>query len=137
VEVPGGIVWEDEHWLADHCLGPFGVGGLVLKTKAHRTALPDMTHLEAHSLGPALRTLSDAMVRGLPCERVYVAAWVDKPPLHLHFVLEPRYAEDANVSAWALQAARREAPAPSAEESAAAAMRIRTALERSHALGPP
>jgi diadenosine tetraphosphate (Ap4A) HIT family hydrolase len=122
-------VWENEHWLADHCLGPFAIGALVLKTKAHRSSLPEMTLSEAHALGPALRTLSDAMARGLPCERIYVSAWVDKPPLHLHFVLEPRYAEDAGVGAWALQAARREAPPPSADHCAAAAGRIRGALK--------
>jgi diadenosine tetraphosphate (Ap4A) HIT family hydrolase len=135
IDVPGGVVWEDECWLADHCLGPFGVGALVLKTKAHRPSLQTMTPAEATALGPAMRIVSQAMVSGLPCERVYVSAWVDAKPLHLHFVLEPRYADESGVGAWALQAARREAPQPEVEACASAATRVRNSLERSHQAG--
>lgn len=35
VEVPGGTIAETEHWHADHCLGPFGVGAVVVKSKEH------------------------------------------------------------------------------------------------------
>jgi diadenosine tetraphosphate (Ap4A) HIT family hydrolase len=127
--VPGGVVCEDEHWLADHCLGPFGVGALVLKTKAHRASLPDLTAAEAQALGPALRILTLAMVRGLPCERVYVSAWVDQPPLHVHFVLEPRYAQEAGTDPWELQARRRADGPPPADPAAKAAQRVRRALD--------
>ncbi|MQA74961.1 MAG: diadenosine tetraphosphate hydrolase [Solirubrobacterales bacterium] len=127
-EVPGGVVWEDESWVADHCLGPFGVGALVLKARAHRESLPELTDAEARALGPALRTVSAAMVAGLPCERVYVSAWVDQPPLHVHLVIEPRYAEEAGIGAWELQARRRAGEPPAADDAAAAAERVRRAL---------
>jgi diadenosine tetraphosphate (Ap4A) HIT family hydrolase len=121
-------VWEGPRWLADHCLGPFPPGSLVLKARRHVESLPELTDAEVAELGPAMRELSAAMVRGLPCERVYVGAWVDLPPLHVHFVLEPRFASEAGTNAWELQARRRRGPTPSADEAAAAAARIRAAL---------
>jgi diadenosine tetraphosphate (Ap4A) HIT family hydrolase len=127
--VPGGLVWEDEHWLADHCLGPFGVGALVLKTKAHRASVPELTVAETRALGPALRILTRAMVSGLPCERVFLSAWVDRAPLHVHFVLEPRYADEAGTDPWELQARRRADGPPPANSAAAAAQRVRRALD--------
>jgi diadenosine tetraphosphate (Ap4A) HIT family hydrolase len=128
VAVPGGVVWEGRDWLADHCLGPFPAGSLVLKARRHVESLPELADDEAAALGPAIRELSAAMVRGLPCERVYVGAWVDLPPLHVHFVLEPRFAAEQGVNAWELQAQRRRSDASDPCEAAAAAARIRAAL---------
>jgi diadenosine tetraphosphate (Ap4A) HIT family hydrolase len=128
IDVPGGTVWEGPHWLADHCLGPFPAGSLVLKAKRHVESLPELSDEEAAALGPAIRGLSAAMVRGLPCERVYVGAWVDRPPLHVHFVLEPRFADEAGRNAWELQAGRRRGRPPDASTAAAAAARVRAAL---------
>ena len=39
IEVPGGTIAETEHWHADHCIGPFGVGAVVVKTKEHVESL--------------------------------------------------------------------------------------------------
>lgn len=128
IDVPGGTVWEGAHWLADHCLGPFPAGSLVLKARRHVESLPELSDAEAAALGPAIRGLSAAMVRGLPCERVYVGAWVDLPPLHVHFVLEPRFADEAGRNAWELQAERRRGRPPDAEAAAAAAAHVRAAL---------
>ncbi len=89
--VPGGVIYENEHWLADHCIGSLGVGSLVVKTKVHREALWELTPDEASSLGPFLQTLSAAMVKVLGAERVYLSMWVDEQPYHVHLVLQPRY----------------------------------------------
>ncbi len=42
VEVPGGTIAATEHWHAYHCLGPFGVGAVVVKTREH---VEDLWHL--------------------------------------------------------------------------------------------
>jgi hypothetical protein len=39
IDVPGGTIAETQHWDADHCLGPFGVGAVVVKSKEHVEAL--------------------------------------------------------------------------------------------------
>jgi diadenosine tetraphosphate (Ap4A) HIT family hydrolase len=98
---PGGIVFENEYWLADHCVGAFGVGAIVLKTKAHRENVWELTPEESQSLGDALKTVSGAIVQALRADRVYVSLWVDQRPYHVHFVLQPRY--PGNLEAWGLK----------------------------------
>jgi diadenosine tetraphosphate (Ap4A) HIT family hydrolase len=91
---PGGVIAETAHWRADHCLGPFGVGAVVVKTKEH---IEDFWRLPANlaaELGPFAQRLSSAIVDGLGAERVYLTMWVDLPPHHVHLVLYPRYPDD-------------------------------------------
>lgn len=91
VSVPGGIIAENTWWLADHCLGKHGLGAIVVKTRAHRENLWDLTPNEAASLGPFLQQVTNAMQIALKAERIYINSWVDQPPYHVHFVLQPRY----------------------------------------------
>jgi diadenosine tetraphosphate (Ap4A) HIT family hydrolase len=122
---------DDEHWFADHCLGPFPVGSFVLSTKEHRGSLWEMTAQESASLGPALRRLSEAMVNALGAERVYLGMWVDAPPHHLHFVLEPRHPESdeaGGVRGWKLQEWRRHQSPPDWRAAEEAANKLRSYL---------
>jgi len=124
IEVPGGMIAETEHWHADHCIGPFGVGAVVVKTKEH---VEDLWHLPdgaAGELGPFLRRISGAIVDGLGAERAYLTMWVDKPPLHVHMVVYPRWPDDPD-RALDLQARRWEEGPPAAAEAAEAAGRLR------------
>lgn len=52
IEVPGGTIAETEHWHADHCIGPFGVGAVVVKTKEHVEDLWNLPDGAADELGP-------------------------------------------------------------------------------------
>jgi diadenosine tetraphosphate (Ap4A) HIT family hydrolase len=129
IEVPGGMIAETEHWHADHCIGPFGVGAVVVKTKAH---IEDLWHLPAGAadeLGPFLRRISGAIVEGLGAERAYLTMWVDKPPLHVHMVVYPRWPDDPD-RALDLQARRWEEGPPAATEAAEAAERLRDHLRK-------
>jgi diadenosine tetraphosphate (Ap4A) HIT family hydrolase len=127
VEVPGGTIDETEHWHADHCLGPFGVGAVVVKSKEHVGELWGLPDAAAAELGPFLRRISGAIVEGLGAERAYLTMWVDKPPLHVHLVVYPRWPDeekrgpDVDVERWA-------AGLPPAAEAAAAAERLRAFL---------
>ena len=100
-------------------------------------SLPELTDAEARGLGTAVRFVSAAMVAGLPCERVYVSAWVDRAPLHVHFVFEPRYREEREIGAWELQARRRASGPPDPEQAAVAARRVRRALAERVPGSPP
>jgi diadenosine tetraphosphate (Ap4A) HIT family hydrolase len=126
-DVPGGIIAGDEHWVVDHCLGPFGVGAFVLKTKEHRDSLWMLTDDETASLGPWLRRLSQAIIDALGAERVYVTMWVDAPPNHMHFVVWPRYPSEPRASQ--LEAKRREEGIADWAAMAAAADRVRERLQ--------
>jgi diadenosine tetraphosphate (Ap4A) HIT family hydrolase len=125
-KVPGGRVLEEEHWVAEHCIGAFGVGAFVAKTREHRDSLWSMTDAEAASLGPFLQCLSSAIVGGLGAERVYVTMWVDAPPHHLHLVLWPRYPGEQR--AFELQARRLEEGRPDDDAMTEAARRVKEHL---------
>jgi diadenosine tetraphosphate (Ap4A) HIT family hydrolase len=131
IDVPGGLIFETEHWAADHCLGSFGVGSIVVKTKAHRQNLWELTPAESASLGDVLKILSGAMVQALAAERVYVSLWVDQLPYHVHFVLQPRYPEpqENGLKGWRLQYARLQQGSPDAEQMSVVAKKIRATLQ--------
>jgi diadenosine tetraphosphate (Ap4A) HIT family hydrolase len=138
ITVPGGLIFEQDAWVADHCLGAFGVGSLVVKTRAHRENLWDLTAEESAALGEVLKTLSQAMVQALGAERVYVSLWVDQPPYHVHFVLQPRYPEptEGGLKGWQLQQTRLQQGSPDPILAAAAAEKIRAYLRRSRPFDP-
>jgi diadenosine tetraphosphate (Ap4A) HIT family hydrolase len=127
IEVPGGTIAETDHWHADHCLGPFGVGAVVVKTKDHVEDLWHLPDAAAEELGGFLRRISTAIVEGLGAERAYLTMWVDKPPHHVHMVVYPRWASDG-VKALDLQRRRHEEGPPPAEEAGEAADRMRSFL---------
>jgi diadenosine tetraphosphate (Ap4A) HIT family hydrolase len=127
IEVPGGTIAETPHWHADHCIGPFGVGAVVVKTKEHIEDLWNLPEGAANELGPFLRRISGALVDGLGAERAYLTMWVDKPPLHVHMIVYPRWPDDPD-RALDLQVRRWGEGAPPAGEAAAAAERRRAFL---------
>lgn len=131
VSVPGGTLAENDGWLADHCLGPYGVGAVVVKTRQHRENLWDLTPEETATLGPFLQQISQAMVAALAAERVYVGLWVDQPPYHVHFVLQPRYPGKAELGlkGLELQVYRSLNKPPSEAEMADAAHRLKQYLQ--------
>jgi diadenosine tetraphosphate (Ap4A) HIT family hydrolase len=129
---PGGIVFENQFWLADHCIGAFGVGSIVVKTKAHRANLWELTPEESQSLGPILQAVSNAIIQALGAERVYVSLWVDQPPYHVHFVLQPRYpghSEAWGLKGWKLQFIRLLRGKPDPVRAEAAAQKVREFLK--------
>jgi diadenosine tetraphosphate (Ap4A) HIT family hydrolase len=124
--VPGGHVLENDHWVAEHCVGAFGVGAFVVKTRAHRDSLWAMTEEEAAALGPFMQRVSAAIVEGMGAERVYVTMWVDAPPHHLHLVLWPRYPGEERGSE--LESRRSMEGIPSDDAMADAARRVKECL---------
>ena len=131
VEVPGGVIAENDWWIADHCVGPYGIGSVVVKTKAHRENLWDLNAAETAALGPFLQQISQAVAHALAAERVYVSLWVDSPPYHVHFVVQPRYPgqHELGLRGLELQVYRTLSHPPSPEEMAEAASRVKAYLE--------
>ena len=129
IEVPGGTIDETLHWHADHCIGPFGAGAVVVKSKEHVGDLWRLPDAAAAELGPFLRRISGAVVEGVGAERAYLTMWVDKPPHHVHLVVYPRWPSDEKRG-WDLDAERRAAGPPAPVEAADAAERLRVFLRR-------
>ena len=91
VDAPGGIIWSNERWLVDHCVGPLGVGTLIVKPVRHETSMGGLTEREANDLGPLLKRAA-AVVKDLAnADQVYVCLWSHAGfvPGHIHFVVQP------------------------------------------------
>src|SRR5919202_4794997 len=69
--LPGGVIHEGSHWLVEHCVGPLGVGTLLVKSKRHVTRVAELTEEEAAELGPLLRRTAAALGRLFAPEQVY------------------------------------------------------------------
>lgn len=90
IGTPGGRIYSDDLWIADHGVPPLVRGYVVLKPKRHVRDLADLTPEEASAFGHAAKRVTAAMRSALQPERVYVCAFVEAVP-HLHFHLLPRY----------------------------------------------
>jgi diadenosine tetraphosphate (Ap4A) HIT family hydrolase len=40
--LPGGVIYEGHSWIVEHCVGPFGVGTLLVKSKRHVTRVSQL-----------------------------------------------------------------------------------------------
>ena len=80
-ELPGGVVSATANRRVEHCVGPLGVGTLVVKPTRHVVHLADLEPAEAAELGPLLQRSAD----------VYVCLWshAGGVPVHIHFVVQP------------------------------------------------
>lgn len=94
-ELPGGLIHDSGQLLVEHCVGPLGVGTLVVKPRRHVTHVWELTDREAAELGPLLARVARAQRELLEPEQIYVNLWSHSGgvPNHLHWVLQPVGAE--------------------------------------------
>lgn len=86
--VPGGRIVETISWIVEHCIGPFGVGSLILKTKQHKVRFSECTQAEVREFAKLLKSIHLAMEEVLAPERIYVSLWGEVTP-HIHLVIQP------------------------------------------------
>lgn len=89
--LPGGLIHDAECWRVEHCVGPLGVGTLVLKPKRHVTRVAELTPDEAQEHGPLLRSCAAVVDSLLKPEQTYVCLWshAGGEPGHIHYVVQP------------------------------------------------
>jgi diadenosine tetraphosphate (Ap4A) HIT family hydrolase len=89
--LPGGRIHRTEYWLVEHCIGPLGLGTLIVKPDRHVTAVDALTDGEAQELGPLLRQASAVARQLVQAEQVYNCLWshAGGVPVHIHFVIQP------------------------------------------------
>ena len=77
--------------MVEHCVGPLGVGTLILKPARHVTAVADLSAAEADDLGPLLRQTSWVARQLVAAEQVYNCLWSHSGglPVHIHYVVQP------------------------------------------------
>lgn len=92
ISAPGGVVHDNRMWFVSHHTGPFtDPGELILKTRRHCESLAELTREEAESLGPLLRSATQALERVTGAERIYAMSFNERLR-HVHFLLLPRTA---------------------------------------------
>jgi diadenosine tetraphosphate (Ap4A) HIT family hydrolase len=89
--LPGGRVAETAAWVVEHCVGPLGVGTLIVKPNRHVTHVAELTTAEAAELGPLLQRTAAVVSELLGPEQVYVTLWshAGGTPGHIHWVVQP------------------------------------------------
>jgi len=89
--LPGGVIHATELWLVEHCVGPLGVGTLIVKPKRHVVHVWELTGAEAAELGPLLRETASVVASLTQPDQVYVCLWSHQGgvPVHIHFVVQP------------------------------------------------
>jgi diadenosine tetraphosphate (Ap4A) HIT family hydrolase len=120
--LPGGRILSQDGWIVEHCVGPLGVGTLVVKPRRHVLRVSELSAGEAKALGPLLQRVAATVDQLTDADQVYVSLWshANREPVHIHFVVQPiasdtMQALDANGPA--LQAAMfdRNEPPPTSE----------------------
>jgi len=89
--LPGGQIWGDGHWFVDHCVGPLGLGALVVLPVRHVLHLAELTSEEVSHLGGILHAAAQVATDLMAPEQVYVSllSHADGRPGHIHFVVQP------------------------------------------------
>jgi diadenosine tetraphosphate (Ap4A) HIT family hydrolase len=89
--LPGGVIHDAGTWLVEHCIGPLGVGTLIVKPRRHVTRVADLTEDEAGALGPLLLRATQIVTELTEPEQTYVTLWshAGGVPVHIHFVVQP------------------------------------------------
>jgi diadenosine tetraphosphate (Ap4A) HIT family hydrolase len=89
--LPGGVVHATDRWRVEHCVGPLGVGTLIVKPARHVVQVAALDDEEAAELGPLLRRTASIVSELADPEQVYVGLWshAGREPGHIHFVVQP------------------------------------------------
>jgi diadenosine tetraphosphate (Ap4A) HIT family hydrolase len=113
-DLPGGVIYETERWRVEHCIGPLGVGTLIVKPVRHVVRIAELTTDEAAEMGALLHRTSVVVGSLTNASQVYVCLW-SHGPSHIHFVVQPEtVAVVESLGTWgpALQAAMFERDVP-------------------------
>ena len=90
-ELPGGVIYETPAWLVEHCVGPLGVGTLIVKPRRHVVHVSELDAGESGEIGPLLQRVTAALEKLTEPDQVYVGLWshAGGHPVHIHFVVQP------------------------------------------------
>jgi diadenosine tetraphosphate (Ap4A) HIT family hydrolase len=90
VPVPGGYVFEGEHFLVEHApLQSSSAGTVIVEARRHLLDYGDMTPAELADVGSLLHRLVPAVKAATEVERVYYLALMERAA-HFHLWLVPK-----------------------------------------------
>jgi len=90
-QLPGGVILDADGWRVEHCVGPLGVGTLLLKPVRHVTRVAELTSAEAAAQGPLIHRCASIVETLLTPAQTYVCLWshAGGQPVHIHYVVQP------------------------------------------------
>lgn len=90
-DLPGGVIHETPLFLVEHCVGPLGVGTLLVKPRRHVTRVSELADDEAAEVGGLLRRAARVVDELIGPEQVYTCLWshAGRTPVHIHWVVQP------------------------------------------------
>ena len=91
--LPSGTILRTDFWTVEHCIGPLGVGTLILKPLRHVLRFAELTFDEAAEFGPLLHRVSAAVVEEAGADQTYICEWSHAgfEPGHIHFLVQPAW----------------------------------------------
>jgi diadenosine tetraphosphate (Ap4A) HIT family hydrolase len=91
--LPGGAILRTEHWVVEHCVGPLGVGTLIVKPLRHVLRFADLTPNETADFGPLVQRVSAAVLAETGADQTYICQWSHAgfEAGHIHFVVQPAW----------------------------------------------
>ena len=89
--LPGGTIARESGWVVEHCVGPLGVGTLIVKPERHVIYVADLTEEEAASMGSMLHRAAGVVTELTNPDQVYISLWshAGRHPGHIHYVVQP------------------------------------------------
>lgn len=92
----GGTIHRSRCWTVEHCVGPLGVGTLIVKPLRHVVRFAELTRDEAAEFGPLLHTVTRALGEELGPDQTYITEWSHAGFVagHIHFVVQPAWDAD-------------------------------------------
>jgi diadenosine tetraphosphate (Ap4A) HIT family hydrolase len=90
-DLPGGVILDADGWRVEHCVGPLGVGTLLLKPLRHVTRVAALTTAEASTQGVLIHRCAAILDALLAPAQTYVCLWshAGGRPVHIHYVVQP------------------------------------------------
>ena len=94
--LPGGVIFESDGWLIEHCIGPLGVGTLIVKPRRHVERFVDLSPAEYGAFGRLVWLATAALRELLSPDQTYVCQWAHAgwTSGHIHFVIQPAWDRD-------------------------------------------
>jgi diadenosine tetraphosphate (Ap4A) HIT family hydrolase len=89
--LPGGTIYQEAGWVVEHCLGPLGIGTLVVKPGRHVIHVADLSDEEADTMGRMLHRAAKVVTELCDPDQVYISLWshAEGQPGHIHYVVQP------------------------------------------------
>jgi predicted N-acetyltransferase YhbS/diadenosine tetraphosphate (Ap4A) HIT family hydrolase len=96
IPLPGGEIHREKGWVVEHCVGPLGLGTLIVKPERHVTHVADLNDVEARAMGPLLHRAAQVVTELCEPNQVYISLWshAGGAPGHIHYVVQPIATED-------------------------------------------